>query len=526
MYPHPGILQPGTSLMRVRFINWAILAAFLAVLLAAGCGAESPTLSQNPESESGVVSGRIEIPPAGGPVDDQPALNLFFENAATEEVVVIPTQAGHRNYRADLPPGSYYVYTWLPDFSRRGAYTVCQSSEPCQTHALHPFTVTSGQETAGIDIADWHEPSGPPIVLLGTVIDGTGAKPQADAVIVIQDSRIVAVGPSTEVEIPPHGIVFDPPGAAILPGLIDAHVHNAYEPANLRAWLQEGVTTVRDLGAPLGSRYFAMRDELRMNPGYTRVVAAGPIVTVPGGYPTSRIACLTIDSPDDARRQVSQLIEAGADLIKIALESDAGPALSDAQIAAIAETAHESNIPVTAHVTKLRDLELVLSAGVDDVAHLVTDRAPRHAIQQMVDSGTYWVPTLEALDGEGAGNLRRFVAAGGNVALGTDAGYLPGLRIGLPMDEIRAMQEAGMAPMQIIVAATRNAAHVCRLEGVLGTLEVGKLADLLVVDGNPGEDIEALEKVRIVIHGGSIVRGDGSKLGMTGGEQPDEDTSD
>ena len=82
-----------------------------------------------------------------------------------------------------------------------------------------------------------------------------------------------------------------------------------------------------------------------------------------------------------------------------------------------------------------------------------------------------------------------------------------------------------MTPMQIIVAATRNAAQVCRLEGVLGTLEVGKLADVLVVDGNPVEDIQALEKVRIVIHGGSIVRGDGSEPENVAGEQPDEDTS-
>ncbi len=504
--------------MRARVINWAILAALLAALLAAGCGAESPTLCQNPEAESGVVSGRIEIPLAGGPVDDQPAFNLFFENAVTEEVVVVPTPAGHLDYSANLPPGSYYVYTWLPDFSKRGAYTICQSGEPCEAHALRPFEVTSGQETTGIDIADWHEPSGPPIVLIGTVIDGTGAEPQPDTVVVIQDSRIVTIGPRAEVEIPPRGIVFDPPGAAILPGLIDAHVHNAYEPANLRAWLQEGVTTVRDLGAPLGSRYFARRDELRADPAYARVVAAGPIVTVPGGYPTSRIACLTIDSPEDARQKTAQLVAEGADLIKISIESGGGPILTAAEIEAIVETAHGNDIPVTAHVTKSDDLERALAAGVNDIAHLVTDRASRSAIQQMVESETYWVPTLEALDGEGTGNLRRFVAAGGNTALGTDAGYLPGLRIGLPMDEIRAMQEAGMTAIQIIVAATRNAAHVCRLESVLGTLEVGKLADLLVVDGNPVEDIDALEKVRIVIHGGSIVRGDGAELGMTGGE--------
>ena len=106
---------------------------------------------------------------------------------------------------------------------------------------------------------------------------------------------------------------------------------------------------MRDLGAPLGSPYFSRRDELRANPSYARVVAAGPIVTVPGGYPTSRISCLTVSSPEDARHKVKQLVAGGADVIKIAVESGGGPTLSEAEIAAIVETAHESNIPVTVH---------------------------------------------------------------------------------------------------------------------------------------------------------------------------------
>jgi imidazolonepropionase-like amidohydrolase len=234
-------------------------------------------------------------------------------------------------------------------------------------------------------------------------------------------------------------------------------------------------------------------------------------VTVPGGYPTSRISCLTVSSPEDARHKVKQLVAGGADVIKIAVESGGGPTLSEAEIAAIVETAHESNIPVTVHVTKSHDLERALASGVDDIAHMVTDRASRSTIRQMVESGTYWIPTLTALDGEGSGNLSRFVTAGGQVALGTDAGYLPGLKIGLPMDEIMAMQGAGMTPMEIIIAATRNAARVCRLERVLGTLEVGKLADVLIVDGNPMEDIQALEKIRLVIHDGSIIHRDGTE---------------
>jgi len=134
------------------------------------------------------------------------------------------------------------------------------------------------------------------------------------------------------------------------------------------------------------------------------------------------------------------------------------------------------------------------------------DRVPDAVLRRMVQAGVVWVPTLEALHGHGADNLARFVAAGGQVALGTDAGYLAGLEIGLPMDEMILMQEAGMTPMQIILSATRNAAHVCRLDHELGTLETGKLADVLVVDGDPLEDLQALTQVRLVIHEGVIIR--------------------
>ena len=126
----------------------------------------------------------------------------------------------------------------------------------------------------------------------------------------------------------------------------------------------------------------------------------------------------------------------------------------------------------------------------------------------MVKAGVYWVPTLEALHGEGRENLNRFVQAGGQVALGTDAGYLAGLEIDMPMDEFALMQEAGMTPMEILLSATRNASRVCRLERELGTLEPGKLADVLVVEGDPLHDMRALGDVRLVIHGGVIIRGE------------------
>jgi hypothetical protein len=138
----------------------------------------------------------------------------------------------------------------------------------------------------------------------------------------------------------------------------------------------------------------------------------------------------------------------------------------------------------------------------------------------MVATGTYWVPTLELWQRVGlpgkrpVTNLERFIKAGGKVALGTDyAGYAATFDLGLPVTEIGLMAEAGMTPMQIIVAATKNAAIVCGLGRELGTLEPGKLADVLVVDGDPltnpsagsGQALHALTQTRLVLREGVII---------------------
>ena len=155
---------------------------------------------------------------------------------------------------------------------------------------------------------------------------------------------------------------------------------------------------------------------------------------------------------------------------------------------------------------------------MDDVSHISTDWVPDEDIRRMVAAGVYWVPTFEPRGGSGQDilpwfltvvgqyNLRRFMAPGGQVALGNDGGYMAGIQIGMPMTEIESMQMAGMTPMQIIVAATRNGARVCRRDGALGTLQVGKLADVLVVNGNPLRELQALLRVRLVVHRGVIIR--------------------
>lgn len=140
------------------------------------------------------------------------------------------------------------------------------------------------------------------------------------------------------------------------------------------------------------------------------------------------------------------------------------------------------------------------------MAHLAVDRVPDDLIREMVSAGIAWVPTLEPLDFKGKDNLRRFVRAGGVVALGNDSGYLEGIEMGMPMREIHAMRDAGMTPMQIIVAATRDAAQACRQADLLGTLQPGKAADILVVEGDPLRDLDVLLDVLLVVHGGVIIR--------------------
>jgi imidazolonepropionase-like amidohydrolase len=361
----------------------------------------------------------------------------------------------------------------------------------------------------------------------GTLIDGTGADAVPDVALIVQDGRIVAVGPRARVEVPVHAQRVDVQGATMLPGFINAHVHAAYDESSLKAWAQGGVTTVRDLGNGTNrAELFALRDEALRNPQCARLVAAGPMVTVPGGYPIVPWGedGLTVTSPDDARQQVARLLEDGADVIKIALESGAIfrrkiPTLSPEEAAAIVEETHRRGTRVSVHVTISPDLERALDAGVDDVAHMVVDELPQDLIERMVEAGVYWEPTLELWHGvssvnpvdydrQAIGNLRRFVEAGGQVALGTDyAGYSTEFQLGMPTQEIGWMQEAGMTPMHVIVSGTRHAAHVCNLERELGTLEVGKLADVLVVDGDPLEELQALANVRLVLRGGEIIRG-------------------
>jgi imidazolonepropionase-like amidohydrolase len=362
----------------------------------------------------------------------------------------------------------------------------------------------------------------------GILIDGTGADAVPNGAVVIQNGRITAAGPRTQVEIPANTNIIDVKGRTILPGFINAHVHAAYSAWILKAWAKGGVTTVRDLGAfrPYTRAKFLTRDTLNANPKCARLFAVGSFINAEGGYPIAYWGghAVTVTSPEEARQAVNKLIDDGADVIKTAMESgyafgqSGWPLLSPWEATALVDTAHERGKPVTAHVTSARDLERALDAGVDEIAHMVVDKVSEQLISRMIETGTRWVPTLElwqrvsriypiSYGSMAIKNLALFIEAGGEVVLGTDYAGAPNVDfdLGMPIHEIEWMQEAGMAPMQIIVAATKNGARSCNMENELGTLEAGKLADVLVVDGDPLADIHALTNAHLILREGKAI---------------------
>ena len=219
---------------------------------------------------------------------------------------------------------------------------------------------------------------GPPALVLvnGILIDGTGADPRPDAVLVIQGEKIAAVGTRSEVAVPPGAKVVDLQGSTILPGFINAHVHDAFDAGRLSAWAAAGVTTVRDEGffsSQLAAQYLEQKRTSLKAPELARLVSAGQMMTVSGGY-----GSLYVTSPGDAAQKVNDQLDQGADLIKLSLEDGyAGrsglPKLSPQELAAIVSAAHERGRLVSAHVTQAGYLKMVVEAGVDDAAHMVYD---------------------------------------------------------------------------------------------------------------------------------------------------------
>jgi imidazolonepropionase-like amidohydrolase len=358
------------------------------------------------------------------------------------------------------------------------------------------------------------EAASPPVLaVVGVaVFDGGGGPPVPDRTVVAAGGLIQRIGPATATGPPGGAVVVDGTGATLLPGFVDAHVHlDFYSPAQV---LAGGVTTVRDLGWPAGRLAALSARAAAPGAASPRLLAAGQIVTVPGGYPTrARWAppgtARPVDGAAEAVAAVAELAETGAAVIKVALDDRVGPTLPAPVLAAIVRAAGERGLGVTAHVGTAAEAVTALAAGVGELAHWPFDHSPLpDPLVDALAESVVAVPTLH-IDPSPArrAGVRRFVARGGRVVYGTDLGN-QGPPPAVDVEELRLLVEAGLRPVQALAAATSLAADHLGLAGT-GRVAPGARADLLLVDGDPLDDLAALSRVRLVTRDGRVAANSG-----------------
>jgi imidazolonepropionase-like amidohydrolase len=411
-----------------------------------------------------------------------------------------------------------------------------------------------------------------PVAIVGArLIDGTGGEPIDDAALVFEGERIVALGRRGDVTIPAGATVYEGEGLTLLPGLIDCHVHMAMEGGalmdlarllmtppslgllycvpNARATLEAGITTVRDAGWTPAAVKLAIERGLFAGP---RMLVAVSLLSQTGGHADFMMPCCVdlhdnrpvdvpagvIDGVEAMRHKVREVLRAGADWVKLCTSGGVlspGDAPESAQFTvdeiavAVYEAAAQGKRGM-AHAQSNRGIKNAIQAGIASIEHGIY--LDDEAIDMMLERGVYLVPTLIApedvliLAEERPGlvppyaveksrsvmaahraSFRKAVEAGVKVAMGTDSGVGPHGRNAREL--ARMVEHGGMTPMQAIVASTQSAAELLRLDDRLGTLAPGKLADLLLVEGNPLEDIGLLaeqDRLALVVKGGAGVR--------------------
>jgi len=404
------------------------------------------------------------------------------------------------------------------------------------------------------------------VIHAGTLLQVAGDKPLSKQTLVITDGKITNIkkGFISIDEISSDAQLIDLSSSFVMAGLMDMHVHLQGELGpkndsqslrmsdadalmqsvfNAKKTLLAGFTTVRDLGAK-AEQVFALRDSIEK--GWIdgpRIKAAGTSVSVTGGHGdvdglspdilTMRTSKTVCDGPFDCRRATRHAIKFGADVIKITstggvlsdTNTGTGQQMSDDELKEVVDAAHALGRKVASHAHAAEGINAALRAGVDSIEH--GSYANKESIKLFKKSGAYLVPTLMAGDtvvglakntnfmseaikakairvgADMTANFKNSFKAGVKIAYGTDSGVS---RHGNNGKEGVLMAKAGMKNSEILKSATINAADLIGMSDSLGTLEQGKIADIIAFDGNPLNNIEELLDVDFVMKGGKVIK--------------------